>query len=74
VAAEDFTGRSAESGSQGHPFSSNGFQEFRYERETQPLLKMGTGVPSLTGCCGKRETKPSRERLPLIWRSKRSAA
>ena len=40
--------------------------EFRYERETQPLPKIGPWREQLEGLLSENEAKSSRERLTLV--------
>ncbi|MFX8868134.1 IS21 family transposase, partial [Acinetobacter baumannii] len=40
--------------------------EFRYERETQPLPKIGPWREQLEGLLSENEAKASRERLTLV--------
>src|ERR1700678_1109100 len=55
--------RIAQSSPQGHPFDAT---EFRYERETQPLPKMGPWSAELDRLLAANESKVARERLTLI--------
>jgi hypothetical protein len=56
--------RLPESGPEGDP---DGATEFRYERESPPLPKIGPWHDQLEGLLAVDEGKPAREQLTLIW-------